>query len=193
MSPFGLWCCRASMPRCRLLSRMLLVPQAIQTPQLSTGLPALVDPANECIRSATELKDLLERCAVQRADCGMRTAKDSRGLRWSKGEEKGRAKPPAWLWGRGTGTGTGTGTGAHRSPIQALQWACRDWPGGVWGRQPVWHRSAPALVAAIDKRKKVQPGNRRYCYLASSAATAPCKPETTGLSSSLRLWLCFAQ
>lgn len=26
--------------------------------------------------------------------------------------------------------------------------------GEFGGRQPVWHRSAPALVAAIDKRKK---------------------------------------
>ncbi|KAK4067906.1 hypothetical protein Trihar35433_6466 [Trichoderma harzianum] len=137
---------------------MVLVPQAIQTPQLSTGLPALVDPANECIRSATEGSA----GAVRSAESGLRNANCERleGIKVvSKGEEKGRAKPPGMAMGQ----------------------RYRDWPGGVWGRQPVWHRSAPALVAAIDKRKKVQPGNRRYRYLASSAATAPCKPETTGL------------
>lgn len=138
----------------------------------------------ERMHSQCNRRILLERCAVQRADCGMRTAKDSRGLRWSRKGRKRVAQSPRHGYGAEVQV---------RVSIQALQWACRDWPGGVWGRQPVWHRSAPALVAAIDKRKKVQPGNRRYRYLASSAAAAPCKPETTGLSSSLRLWLCFAQ
>lgn len=86
------------MPRRRLFSRMLLVPQAIQTPQLSTGLPALVDPENECIRSATEGSA----GAVRSAESGLRNANCERleGIKVvSKGEEKGRAKPPGMAMG----------------------------------------------------------------------------------------------
>lgn len=86
------------MPRRRLLSRMLLVPQAIQTPQLSTGLPALVDLVNECIRSATEGSA----GAVRSAESGLRNANCERleGIKVvSKGEEKGRAKPPGMAMG----------------------------------------------------------------------------------------------
>lgn len=74
----------------RLSSEMVVVPQAIQTPQLSTGLPAVVDAADECIRSAIERPArAVLRDAVQNAGCEMRGIE---GI--SKGEEKGSRSAP---------------------------------------------------------------------------------------------------
>ncbi|KAK4067092.1 uncharacterized protein Triagg1_7820 [Trichoderma aggressivum f. europaeum] len=120
---------------------MLLVAQAIQTPQRSTRLPALVDPANECIRSATEMRS---------AESGLRNANCERleGIKVvERGGKGSRKAPPAWLRGTGTGTGLGEFGGASRFGTDLRR----------------------RLLQAIDKRKKVQPGNRRYRYLASSA------------------------
>lgn len=74
-----------------LFSGMLEVPQAIQTPQLSTGLPALVDAADGCIRGARKRPArAVLRDAVQNAGCEMRGIE---GI--SKGEEKGSRRAPS--------------------------------------------------------------------------------------------------
>lgn len=115
-----------------------------------------------------------QKSAVQRADCGMRTAKDSRGLRWSKGEEKGRAKPPGMATGHRYRYGHGYRDGC---PYRHYSGLVGTGLGEFGGASRFGTDLRRRLLQAIDKRKKVQPGNRRYRYLASSAAAAPCKPE----------------
>lgn len=125
-----------------LFSGMLVVPQAIQTPQLSTGLPALVDAADGCIRRAREgpARAVL-RDAVQNAECRMQDAKceESRGFR--KGRKKGRAGPHP-----------GSTECRYRYRYRYGHHSGLLRPGGILGCQPVWHRSAPALAGASQRQ-----------------------------------------
>lgn len=132
-----------------LFTGMLEVPQAVQTPQLSTGLPALVDAAGGCIRRAREeparavLRDA-EQSRMQDAKC-----EESRGFR--KGRKKGRAGPR---------TGSSSSTEC-RSRYRYGHHSGLLRPGGILGSQPVWHRSAPALAGASQRQAKKGPASCR--------------------------------